>query len=225
MVHLFTRQMRKTHEAETKQRIFSTIGKKQIFHVKKQHEKIFVINPNSHLCVTQYNTHVKTPVNINGWKTIAMINSGAIGNFMSFLFAQQSHMQTKKKKDQYGLEMADGSLKMVNEKTIPSPMLIQQHHEIITVDVFGLAAHNVILNIPWLKTHNPTMDWKTGILTFQRVGNVTNIEPIRRQRMAINEKKKTGRASTNKRTFDEKRPHTTKVRFNLHRGQPGKKHS
>ena len=171
------------------------------------------MNPNSHLCVTQYNTHVKTPVNINGWRTIAMINSGATGNFMSFLFAQRSHMQTKKKKDQYGLEMADGSLKMVNEKTIPLPMLIQQHHEIITFDVFGLAAHNVILNIFWLKTHNPMVNWKNGIFTFQRVGNFTNTEFIRRQRMAINEKK-------------NRKPVEQKVRFNLHRlGQPSKRHS
>ena len=56
------------------------------------------MNPNSHLCVTQYNTHVKTPVNINGLKTITVINSGAIKNFMLFLFAPQNHIQKKIKK-------------------------------------------------------------------------------------------------------------------------------
>ena len=76
--------------------------------------------------------------------------------------------------------MADGLLKMINEKIIPLPMLIQQHHEIIIFDVFGLAAHNVILNIFWLKTHNPIINWKNGIFTFQRVGNVANTEFIRR---------------------------------------------
>ena len=54
------------------------------------------MNPNNCLCVTQNNIYMKTPVNINGWKTIAMINSGAIGNYISFLFAQQNHMQINK---------------------------------------------------------------------------------------------------------------------------------
>ena len=86
----------------------------------------------------------------------------------------------EKKKNQYGLEMADGSLKIVNEKIIQLPILIQQHHEIFIFDVFGLAAHNVILNIFWLKTHNLIINWKNGIFTFQRVGNITNTEFIRR---------------------------------------------
>ena len=119
MVHLFARQMLKIYKTETKQRIFFTIGKKQISHIKKQHEFFFVINPNSHLCVTQYNTHVKTPVNINGWKTIAMINSGATGNFMSFLFAQQSHMQTKKKKP---IRTGDGRRVIENGKRKNNPV-------------------------------------------------------------------------------------------------------
>ena len=82
MVHLFIRQMQKTYETKTKQRIFSTIEKKQIFHVKKQHENILMIIFNSYLSVTQYNIYMKTPVNINGWKAIVIISFGAIKNFM-----------------------------------------------------------------------------------------------------------------------------------------------
>ena len=45
-------------------------------------------------------------------------------------------------------------------------MLIQQHHEIITFDVFGLATHNVILNIPWLKnaqSNNKLEEWNIHV--------------------------------------------------------------
>ena len=94
---------------------------------------------------------MKTPVIINGWKTIAMINSDAIGNFMSFLFAQQSNIQIKIYI--YGLEMADGLSKMANKKTITLPIIFEQHYKTINFHVFGWAAHNVILNIFWLKTH------------------------------------------------------------------------
>ena len=76
--------------------------------------------------------------------------------------------------------MADGLLKMVNEKAIQLPMLIQQHHGIIIFNVFALAPHNVILKIYCSKTHNLIINWKNGIFTFQRVGNVINTEPVRR---------------------------------------------
>ena len=54
---------------------------------------------------------------------------------MSLLFAQQNHIQIK---NQYGLEMADGSLKMVDKKQSRYQSIIQQHHKIIIFDDFGL---------------------------------------------------------------------------------------
>jgi hypothetical protein len=35
---------------------------------------------------------------------------------------------------------------------------IQEHQEVITFDVFGLATYNVILGLPWLREHNPRID-------------------------------------------------------------------
>lgn len=54
------------------------------------------MNTNNYLYVTQYNVYVKTPFDINGHRVIAIINSGAIGNFMSFVFIQQNNIQIKK---------------------------------------------------------------------------------------------------------------------------------
>ena len=96
---------------------------------------------------------------------------------MSFLFAQQNHIQ------KIIIRIGNGRrvIKNGEQKTIPLPMLIQQHYEIIIFDVFGFPAHNVILNIFWLKTHNPIIDWKNKIFTFQRVRNVTNTVTVRTQ--------------------------------------------
>jgi hypothetical protein len=35
---------------------------------------------------------------------------------------------------------------------------IQEHQEVITFDVFGLATYNIILGLPWLREHNPRID-------------------------------------------------------------------
>ena len=105
------------------------------------------MNFNNYLCVTKYNIYIYINTDIiSNWKTITMINFGAIGNFMSFLFAQQNHVR-KTPPPQYGLKMANGLLKMVNEKVIPSLILIEQYNRIIIFGVSGLAVYNVILHI------------------------------------------------------------------------------
>jgi len=39
-----------------------------------------------------------------------------------------------------------------------------------------------------LKKHNPVINWKTGVLRFERTGIVTSIHPTRRQRTTVDEK-------------------------------------
>jgi hypothetical protein len=47
---------------------------------------------------------------------------------------------------------------------------IQKHQEVITFDVFRLATYNVILGLPWLREHNPRIDWKLKVFTFKCCG-------------------------------------------------------
>ena len=45
-------------------------------------------------------------------------------------------------------------------------LCINQHDEKITLDVTPIGAHNLILGLPWLQTHNPTVNWDTGHIQF-----------------------------------------------------------
>jgi hypothetical protein len=38
------------------------------------------------------------------------------------------------------------------------PMKLSTHHEEIDLDVFGMATHDIILGLPWLRKHNPKID-------------------------------------------------------------------
>ena len=116
------------------------------------------MTPIRHLSVTDYDTHLKVPVTINGRRTVAMIDSGATGNFVAETIVRSWDLQTRTKGDQYNLLMADGSSTRVNRETIPLAVEIKQHHEELTLDVVRTANHDIILGIPWLKRHNPIIN-------------------------------------------------------------------
>jgi len=50
----------------------------------------------------------------------------------------------------------------------PLPMTMQNHMESINFDVTPLGEYDIVLGIPWLRYHNPTIDWKTGDLQFNQ---------------------------------------------------------
>jgi len=47
-----------------------------------------------HLCLIDYETHVNVLVQINGTNTIAMIDSGVTGNFVSRTLVQSAGLST-----------------------------------------------------------------------------------------------------------------------------------
>jgi len=46
------------------------------------------------------------------------------------------------------------------------PMDISSHRELATFQVANLQNHEVILGMPWLRAHNPTIDWNDKRITF-----------------------------------------------------------
>ena len=48
------------------------------------------------------------------------------------------------------------------------PIDISSHRELATFQVANLQQHQVILRMPWLSEHNPTIDWKEKKIIFNR---------------------------------------------------------
>jgi len=51
-------------------------------------------------------------------------------------------------------------------ETKESTLMIEQHKKQINLDIIWISRHNIILRIPWLKTHNPHIDWRTEEIQF-----------------------------------------------------------
>ena len=152
MVHVPTQEMPKTHATKADRRIpYSRRGKRVIPQTRGRFEEINILTPKQQLCAAQYNTHIVIPVIVNGQRTVAIIDSGDTGNFISKDLVRSADLPTRKKKQQYNLQMADGSTLStgrVDEETTSLPVAIQRHHEEITFDVVRMATHHVILGMP-----------------------------------------------------------------------------
>ena len=149
------------------------------------------INSASYARIFEIKTIVETD---NGPRKVkAMIDSGATGNFVSEELAKRKGFPRVKKKDPYDLVVVDGSLLpsgdgQVKEETTPLQVTIHQHQEEIQFDVVRMANHDIVLGIPWLRSHNPVIDWEKRVLRFERCSCVGSIQPTPRQRSWVDEK-------------------------------------
>jgi hypothetical protein len=150
----------------------------------------------------QESTHTKPlliiPIKWEGRTAKAMVDSGATGNFISAEWVYQHQIQTQRKNQPYYLTVADGSEMPTNEgrvalETKPLRVVSQQHHMTITFDVLRLATYDIILGMPWLRQHNPQINWIRGTLYYAPSG-VTG-KPTQQLNALVDEEKRKNRNS------------------------------
>jgi len=123
----------------------------------------------------------------------ALLDSGAQSNYISSRAVWLAGLRPTRKKDPYPLRVANGE-PMPEESEITHevtavPLQIQRHHEELTLDAFGMATHDVILGLPWLRKHNPDIDWKNRRLSLERCGcGTTTSKPTQRTLQLVDEK-------------------------------------
>ena len=110
-------------------------------------------------------------VSIKDYRTTALVDSGAAKLFISERMVQQLGIPTRMKKRPYKITVVDGSplpgnKEGVDEETIRIPVSIGTHHEEVAFDVIRMATHDIVLGLPWLQYHNPTVNWKLNSLEF-----------------------------------------------------------
>jgi transposase InsO family protein len=121
----------------------------------------------------------------------ALLDSGSSANFISGTAALRAGLKPYRKQEPYFLHVANGE-EMPIESGITHALVtklnIQGHQEKIHLDVFGLAAHDVVLGLPWLREHNPRIDWKNSLLSFDDCRRTRNQKPAHRQCSMVDEK-------------------------------------
>jgi transposase InsO family protein len=121
----------------------------------------------------------------------ALLDSGSQANYISGTAMVRAGLHPFLKKRPYPLHVANGE-RMPQESVIKhevsTTLHIQETKWIGTLDVFGLAAHDIILGLPWLRESNPHIDWVNRTLSFKRQNSTTDLMPTHRQRSMVDEK-------------------------------------
>jgi hypothetical protein len=103
-----------------------------------------------------------------------MIDTGATGNFISPELCQRLKLKTEVTDEPYSLTTVNGEpindeQGLIDVRTTHVIFEMQEGHmEYITFDVAPIGKHEVILGMPWMEKHNPTIDWKKRTLSFDR---------------------------------------------------------
>jgi hypothetical protein len=107
-----------------------------------------------------------------GQRTIALralIDSGAQKSFVDSTFAHKYKLQTTPLSQPVRLNMADGNVSLhgpVTEEAHVQLTIAEKHHETVALKVTRLQNHPVILGIDWLQKHNPAINWRRHIVSF-----------------------------------------------------------
>lgn len=103
-----------------------------------------------------------------------MVDSGATGNFIDTTVAREQGLRIRKKPQPYRLFAVNGGeigteKGMVTHETRILQMRTQEGHvEDIVFDVVAMGTHMAILGMPWLRLHNPKIDWTRGTITMSQ---------------------------------------------------------
>ena len=98
-------------------------------------------------------------------KTTAMVNSGAMGNFIHPQFVKEHKLVTKNRTPLIVNDVNGRFLSRVDQQ-VEIRMMVRNHAKTLTFDVAPLGKHNIVLGLPWLQQHNPTIHWTSGKVTF-----------------------------------------------------------
>jgi hypothetical protein len=110
----------------------------------------------------------------------AFLDCGATGEFMHQNTAKLYSIPLIKLAHSVPLQVFDGrpiSSGPVTHKTIPILTCINNHDEWISYYIISSSYHGIILGLPWLRLHNPAINWKTQSLLFSDPGCHAHLLP------------------------------------------------
>ena len=105
-----------------------------------------------------------------GVVTKALLDSGAIGLVMNKEFTRKHKFRKTKLEGPIYVRNVDGMLNYAGPivDTVEVEIFFKGHKERTLIDVIGGQKWSVILGMPWLRRHNPEIDWKTGKIKMTR---------------------------------------------------------
>jgi len=105
-----------------------------------------------------------------GIVTEALLNSEVTGLVMSEEFARKHRFRRTELERPVHVRNVDGMFNYAGliVDTVEVEIYFKGHKERTSIDVIGGQKWSVILGIPWLRCHNPEIDWRTGEVKMTR---------------------------------------------------------
>jgi hypothetical protein len=99
-----------------------------------------------------------------------LLDSGATGLFMSPAFTEMNRLNTRKLDRAIPVQNVDGTTNQGGSVThkVDLIMSFKGHKERATSDICDLGNIDAIIRTPWLRKHNPEINWTTGEVEFTR---------------------------------------------------------
>lgn len=104
----------------------------------------------------------------------ALVDSGATSNFINHRFVDKHHLPTQPRAFPLPVQDIDGRRLGVLDKEVNGKLRMGNHEENITFDVAPTGRYPLVLGLPWMKTHEPSIQWKNHRLTFDDAYCATN---------------------------------------------------
>jgi hypothetical protein len=98
----------------------------------------------------------------------AMVDCGARENFVDKKYAETIQIPMDEKKVPRRVLAVDGrevTSGLVTHDTMVE-LIVNDHHEKIKLHCITIGNSPIIVGLPWLRKHNPTIDWKKGKVIF-----------------------------------------------------------
>jgi hypothetical protein len=101
----------------------------------------------------------------------ALVDSGAMGNYISPTLVNRYKLPWRTKARPYRLRNIEGDPfeyggGWIERETDHLRMELQDHKETIHLDIMDLQEYDLILGHPWLRNSNPMINWRTGQLCW-----------------------------------------------------------
>ena len=108
-----------------------------------------------------------------GIVTEALLDSGATGLVMSEEFARKHKFRRTELERPVQVRNVDGTFNYAGPivDTVEVEIFFKGHKERTSIDVMGGQKWGVILGMPWLRRHNPEINWRTGEVKMTRCPN------------------------------------------------------
>jgi len=131
----------------------------------------------------------------------ALLDSRVTGLFMDMTFAREKGFKMEKIKNPLLVKNVNGTVNVRGAIThqVKCNMFFKGHVERVRIDVCNLGKTEVILEMPWLATHNSEIDWEKGEV------KMTRCSPICEKRKQEEKKKKVKKVKKDKDKKNTKR--------------------